>query len=69
VPDSGTAILNVNGSQIEIPSTANYLHDFHLFLDASVAELIVDAVTPSPHAFIGSGMDPCTSNSATDMSL
>ena len=40
--DSGTAILNVNGFRIEIPSTANYLHDFHLFLDASVAELIVD---------------------------
>jgi beta-fructofuranosidase len=40
--DSGTAILTVNGSRIEIPSTTNNLHDFHLFLDASVAELTVD---------------------------
>ena len=35
-------ILNVNRSRIEIPTPANSVLEFHLFLDASVAELIVD---------------------------
>jgi beta-fructofuranosidase len=41
-PRSNQAILNVNGAEIEIPLSTNQHHDFHLFLDASVAELIVD---------------------------
>jgi len=41
-PKSGTAVLNVNGSRVEIPSPPNYEHEFHLILDASVAEFIVD---------------------------
>jgi hypothetical protein len=41
-PESGTAVLNVNGSKVEIASSANYEHEFHQILDASVAELIVD---------------------------
>jgi hypothetical protein len=36
------AVLNVNGAEIEIPVSANQERSFHLFLDASVAELIVD---------------------------
>ena len=39
---SNASLLNVNGSEIEIPASANQQHDFHLFVDASVAELIVD---------------------------
>jgi beta-fructofuranosidase len=34
--------LTVNGMQIEIPTPANGIHEFHLHLDASVAELLVD---------------------------
>jgi len=41
-PRSTRAVLNVNGAEIEIPVSANQEHSFHLFLDASVAELIVD---------------------------
>jgi beta-fructofuranosidase len=41
-PRSGMAVLNVNGTEIEIPVSANQERSFHLFLDASVAELIVD---------------------------
>jgi beta-fructofuranosidase len=37
-----TSLLKVNGSEIEIPATAHQLHDFHIFVDASVVELIVD---------------------------
>ena len=36
------SLLNVNGSEIEIPAPTNQQHDFHLFVDASVAELIVN---------------------------
>jgi beta-fructofuranosidase len=39
---SNASLLNVNGSEIEIPASANQQHDFHLFVDASVAELIVN---------------------------
>jgi hypothetical protein len=34
--------LTVNGSTLEIPPKPMAQHTFHLFLDASVAELIVD---------------------------
>jgi hypothetical protein len=34
--------LTVNGAAIKISGEANSAHDFRLFLDASVAELIVD---------------------------
>jgi hypothetical protein len=36
------AVLNVNGSSIEIPSPGKHEYDFHLFLDGSVAELILN---------------------------
>jgi beta-fructofuranosidase len=36
------SLLHINGSEIEIPAPANQQHDFHLFVDASVAELIVN---------------------------
>jgi beta-fructofuranosidase len=39
---ANASLLNVNGSEIEIPATANQQHDFRLFIDASVAELIVN---------------------------
>jgi beta-fructofuranosidase len=42
IPRDSSAVLTVNGSAFEIPSPANYEHDFHLVLDGSVAELIVD---------------------------
>ena len=43
IPHDSTALLHVNGDTVEIPSPTNYEHDFHLLLDASVAELIVDS--------------------------
>jgi beta-fructofuranosidase len=38
--ENSAATLTVNGAATEIPATT--AHEFHLFLDASVAELIVD---------------------------
>ena len=42
-PRDSTTLLAVNGSEIEIPAPENYEHDFHLLIDASVTELIVDS--------------------------
>ncbi|MDP9337845.1 MAG: glycoside hydrolase family 32 protein [Acidobacteriota bacterium] len=39
--DSATSI-SINGAAVEIPSLPNKAHEFHLFLDGSVAELIVN---------------------------
>jgi beta-fructofuranosidase len=39
---NSAATLTVNGTVFEIPATTGNAHEFHLFLDASVAELIVD---------------------------
>jgi beta-fructofuranosidase len=39
---ANASLLNIYGSEIEIPASTNQQHDFHLFLDASVAELIVN---------------------------
>jgi len=41
-PHDSALTLTVNGSTIEIPSKPKAQHTFHLFLDGSVAELIVD---------------------------
>ena len=41
-PQSSGAKLTVNGTSIEIPLSAKPEREFHLFLDASVAELICD---------------------------
>jgi hypothetical protein len=37
-----SARLTVNGQSIDVPPAADSQHSFHLFLDASVAELICD---------------------------
>jgi beta-fructofuranosidase len=39
---NSNATLTVNDTTIEIPTCSNSSHSFHLFLDGSVAELIVD---------------------------
>jgi beta-fructofuranosidase len=39
---ANASLLNINGSEIEIPASTNQQHEFHLYLDASVAELIVN---------------------------
>jgi beta-fructofuranosidase len=42
VHDKSTVTLTVNGTTVEIPAELEDGREFHLFLDASVAELIVD---------------------------
>jgi hypothetical protein len=42
IPRDSTALLTVNGDAVEIPSATTHEHNFHLLLDGSVAELIVD---------------------------
>src|ERR1700681_1121960 len=46
------SLLTINGSEIEIPASANQQHDFRLFIDASVTALIVNrrhAITTRIH--------------------
>jgi hypothetical protein len=41
-PQGSATKLNINGASVELPATTKKDREFHLYLDASVAELICD---------------------------